>query len=109
MSRCKNIQKELEAFLSDETDKAKISEIQDHLKECQKCSQALKESTRLSEVLQTWQAIDPPPHLYEKLRTQIKSADFYHQKIILNPFVKKVAFEFAKVAAVVIVTLLIGY
>ncbi len=109
MSRCKDIQKELEAFLSDETDKAKISEIQDHLKECQNCSQALKESTRLSEVLQAWQAIEPPPHLYENLRTQIKSADSYHEKIILNPLVKKVVLEFAKIAAVVIITLLISY
>ncbi len=109
MSRCKDIQKELEAFLSGETDKTKISDIQDHLKECQDCSQALKESTRLSEVLQAWQDIEPPPHLYENLRTQIKSADSYHEKMILNPFVKKVALEFAKVAAVVIITLLIGY
>ncbi len=109
MSRCKDIQKDLEAFLSDETDTAKISEIQDHLKECQNCSQALKESTRLSEILQAWQATEPPPHLYENLQTQIKSAESYHAKIILNPLVKKVALEFAKVAAVVIITLLISY
>jgi len=109
MSRCENIQKELEAFLSDEADKAKISEIQDHLKECQNCSQALKESSRLSEVLQAWEVLEPPSHMYENLKTQIKSADFYHEKIILSPFVKKVALEFAKIAAVVIITLLISY
>ncbi len=109
MSRCKDIQKELESFLSGETDKAKISEIQEHLKECPNCSQALKKSNRLSEVLQTWQTKEPPPHLYENLRTKIKSADSYQKKIILNPFVKKVTLEFAKVAAVAIITLSISY
>jgi hypothetical protein len=105
MSKCKDTQKELEAFLNDETDTKKAREIQDHLKECPTCSQVLKESTRLSEVLQNW----PPSDLYENLKTKIKSADSYHKKIILTPFVKKVTFEFAKVAAVVIITLLIGY
>jgi hypothetical protein len=109
MSRCKDIQKELEAFLNDETDTKKACEIQDHLKECPTCSQVLKESTRLSEVLQNWELIEPPSDLYENLKTKIKSADSYHKKIILTPFVKKVTFEFAKIAAVVIITLLIGY
>jgi hypothetical protein len=109
MTRCKDIQKELEAFLSDETDKSKISEIQDHLKECQECSQALKESARLSEVLQTWETIEPPSDLYENLKTKINSADSYDEKVILSPLMKKVALEFAKVAAVIMITLLVIY
>ncbi len=109
MSICKDIQKELEAFTSGETDAIKTIEIQDHLKDCPTCSQVLKESTRLSEVFQTWEAIEPPPDLYENLQAQIKSADSYHQKIILNPLVKKVVLEFAKVAAVAIITLAISY
>ena len=93
MSKCKDIQKELEAFLSGETDSAKKVEIQDHLKECQKCSQALKESTRLSEILQTWEAKESPPYLYENLKTRIKSTDSFQEKIILTPFMKKNPFQ----------------
>jgi hypothetical protein len=109
MSSCKDIQKELEAFSTSEIDPAKAHEIQDHLKECQECSQALKESTKLSEVLQAWKTIEPPSHLYENLKTRIKSVDSYHEEVIFTPFIRKVAFEFAKIAAVVIITLLISY
>ena len=75
MSKCKDIQKELEAFLRSETDSVKKVEIQDHLKECQKCSQVLKESIRLSEILQAWKVTEPPPHLYENLKTKINGSE----------------------------------
>ncbi len=109
MSKCQDVQKELEAFLSGEIDSAKKSKIQDHLKECRDCSQVLRESKKLSHVLQSWDLLDPPAHLYEKLQTQLKSANSYHEKVISKPIMKKVALELAKIAAVAIITLLISY
>ena len=85
MLKCEDVQNELEAFLSNELDKAQKTKIQDHLKECQNCSLSLKKSARLAEVLQSWQDIEPPPQMYEKLQTRIKSLETLRGKIFLNP------------------------
>ena len=61
MISCEDIQKELEAFLGNEIDEPKRSEIQSHLDKCQNCLEVLRQLTRLSEVLQTWKGIEPSP------------------------------------------------
>ena len=109
MSKCEDVQKELEAFLSNEIDEPQKSRIYNHLKDCQNCSQALQRSTGLSEVLKSWQGLEPSPLMYEKLKTRIKTSESLRAGIFIHPFLRKVAFRFAEVAAVVILTLSISH
>jgi len=104
MSKCEDVQKELEAFLSGEIDEPEKSRIRDHLQDCRNCSQALRRLTNLSGVLDNWQALEPSPLMYEKLKARLKA-----RKSFGNPLVRKVAFKLAEVAAIVTITLSISH
>jgi hypothetical protein len=108
MSRCENIQKELEAFLSDDLDDTQKNEIQKHLNECQKCSQAFNKSTRLSEVLHRWQDAKPPAVMFDRLKRRLESTPPQNVMFLTNYSARKMAFEMVKVAAVVLITLLVS-
>jgi hypothetical protein len=109
MSRCENIQKELESFLTNDLNEIQKDEIQKHLKECQKCSQALNKLIRLFEVLHSWQDAKPPALMFDRLKKGIESTQPQSVKFITNYKARKIAFEIVKVAAVVILTLLLSY
>ncbi len=109
MSKCEDIQKELEAFLSSEIDEPQKSRIHNHLKDCRNCSQALRQLTGLSEAFQTWQGLEPSPLMYEKLKTRMKTYESFWPRIFTNTFARKVAFRFAEVAAVVALTLSVSH
>ena len=106
--RCEDIQEELEAFLSNEIDKPKRSEIQNHLDKCQNCSGVLRQLTRLSEALQTWKGIEPSPIMYEKLKARLKAPESSWRGIFTYSFARKAALRFVDVAAIVVLTLLIS-
>jgi anti-sigma factor RsiW len=105
MLKCEDVQTELGAFLSGETDEPRNSEIRAHLRDCQNCSQALERLTKLSGVLQSWQALDPPPLMYEELKTRLEARTSLKVRTFKNPLVRKVAFKLAEVAAIVAITL----
>jgi hypothetical protein len=107
--KCEDIQEELEAFLSNEIDKSKRSEIQSHLDKCQNCSGVLRQQTRLSEALQTWKGIEPSPLMYEKLKIRIKAPESSWRRIFSYSFARKAALRFVDVAAIVVLTLLISH
>jgi len=109
MSKCEDVQKELEAFLSDEIDEPQKSEISDHLQDCRNCSQALQRLTKLSGVLNSWQALEPSPVMYEKLQARMKARDSFRTGTFTNPFIRKVAFKLAEVAAIVAITLSVSH
>ena len=109
MMKCENVQEELEAFLSNDIDDSRKVEIQTHLDECQDCSQALRQLTELSEVLQTWQGIEPSPMMYEKLKARMNTFESIWGRIFINPHARKIAFQFAEIAAIVILTLLASH
>jgi len=109
MSICEDIQNELEAFLSDEIDEPQKREIRDHLQNCRNCSQALQRITNLSGVLDSWQAPEPSPLMYEKLKARIEAHDSFLAITFTNPFVRKVAFKLAEVAAIVAITLSVSH
>ena len=109
MSKCEDIQKELEAFLSNEIKEPQKSRIHNHLKDCRNCSQALQRLTGLSKVLQTWQGLEPSPLMYEKLKTRMKTSESLRTGIFIHPFARKVALRFAEVAAIVALTLSISH
>ena len=109
MSKCEDVQKELEAFLSNEIDEPKKSRIHNHLKDCRNCAQALRQLTGLSEALQTWQGLEPSPLMYEKLKTRMKTYESFWPRTFTNPLVRKVAFQLAEVAAIVALTLSISH
>jgi hypothetical protein len=109
MSKCEDVQKELEAFLSNEIDEIQKSRIHNHLKDCQNCSQALRQLTGLSEVLKSWEGLEPSSLMYEKLKTRIKTYESFRARTFTKPFARKVAFRLAEVAAVVILTLSISH
>jgi len=105
MSTCDDIQKELDAFLSGEIDEPQRSEIQEHLQNCGACAQAAQRLTRLSEVLQTWQAPEPSPLIYPGLKGELDRSRSLWKRAIAQPFLTRAAFHIAEVAAVVILTL----
>ena len=109
MMRCEDVQKELEAFLSDDIDKPQKSEIQSHLDECQNCSRALRQLTRLSEVLQTWRELEPSPMMYEKLKTRMKAHESSWNRAFTYSFAKRAALRFVEVVAIVALTLLVSH
>jgi len=105
MSICEVIQKELDAFLGNEIDEPQRSEIQEHLRNCGACAQAAQRLTRLSEVLQTWQAPEPSPLIYPGLKGEMDNSRSLWKRAIAQPFLRKAAFHIVEVAAVVILTL----
>jgi hypothetical protein len=107
--KCEDIQKELKAFLDDDIDDKKKVEIQEHLDRCPSCSKDLEELKNLSEVLHTWKGIEPSAHSYEKLQSRIETHESYWEKAFTSSFMKKAAFRFAEVAAVVVLTLFISH
>jgi len=109
MMRCKDIQEELEAFLSSEIDKPKRSDIQSHLDKCRNCSGILRKQTRLAEVLQTWKGIEPSPLMYEKLKIRMRVPESSWRRIFTYSFTRKAALRFVEVAAIVVLTLLISH
>jgi hypothetical protein len=108
MSKCEDIRKELEAYLSDEIDEPQKSRIDEHLQGCHNCSQALRQLTNLSGVLDSWQALDPSPLMYEKLKARMKARVSFGARTFRNQRVRKVAFKLAEVAAIVAITLLVS-
>ena len=109
MSKCEDVQKELEAFLSHEIDEAQKSHIRDHLQDCRNCSLALQRLTKLSGVLDSWEALEPSPLMYEKLKARMNARASFGARTFRNPHVRKVAFKLAEVAAIVAITLSVNH
>ncbi len=107
--KCEEIQNELKAFLDNDIDARKKSEIQEHLDRCPDCSGDLEQLNKLAKILHSWKGIEPPAHSYEKLRSKIESKESFWGRIFTYSFMKKAAFRFAEIAAVVVLTLLISH
>jgi len=107
--KCEDIQIKLKAFLSNDMDDQKKNEIQDHLNSCLNCSRYLQQLTRLSEVLQTWKGIEPPPQLLEKMKSRIKKDESLSRRIFTYAFLKKAVLRFAEVAAIVVLAFLLSH
>ncbi len=107
--KCEDVQKELDAFYSSDIDEQKKGEIQNHLNKCQNCSLALRKLTKLSEVLKSWEGIEPSPMMYEKLKARMNTFESIRGRIFINPRARKIAFRFAEIAAVVTLTLLASH
>ena len=107
--KCEDIRKELKAFLDNDIDDQKEKEIKDHLDQCTNCSRDLEREKKLSGVLSAWKGIEPSPHLYEKLESRIESNESFWGKVFTYTFVKKAAFLFAEVVAIVGLTLGISH
>ena len=105
MAKCEDIQTELQAFLRGETDEPQNSEIRDHLRDCQNCSQVLERLTKLSGVLGSWQVSEPPPLMYEKLEARLKARAYLRVRTFRNSLVRKAVFKLTEVAAIVTITL----
>jgi hypothetical protein len=109
MPKCEDIQIELQAYLSDEIDEPQKSEIRNHLQDCRNCSQALQQLTKLSGVLDSWQALEPPPLMYEKLKARMNARASLRAGSFRNQIIRKVAFKLPEVAAIVAITLSISH
>jgi hypothetical protein len=107
--KCEDIQKELKDFLDGDIDDKKKKEMKNHLEQCPKCSAELEEYKRLSGILSEWKGIEPSPHSYEKLESRIESNESFWGKVFTHSFLKKAAFQFAVVIAVVGLTLVISH
>jgi hypothetical protein len=108
MKKCEDIQEELKAYLSNDVDKPERREIQSHLVECHNCSASLHKLIKLSEVLQSWEEIEPSPGIHEKLKIRIQAYESTWRQIFTYSFAKKAALRLAEVA-VVILTLLVSH
>jgi len=106
--KCEEIQKELKAFLDDDIDDQKRIEVQKHLSQCPNCAKELEQLKKLSGVLHTWKGIEPPAYSFEKLQSRVESKESFWEKVFSYSSIKKAAFRFAEMAAVVILTLIIS-
>jgi hypothetical protein len=106
---CEEIRKELADFASGAADAAMINEIKNHLEACRDCSRELRQTKRLSEVLRSWKGIEPSPLMYDKLKTRMSASGSSWRKIFSLSTLRKAAFKFAEVAAIVAVTLLVSH
>ena len=107
--KCEDIQKELKAFLDNDIDDQKKREMEGHIDQCPNCSRDLEKQKKLSGVLREWKGIEPSPHSYEKLESRIESSESFWGKVFTSSFLKKAAFQFAVVVAVVGLTLAISH
>ncbi|MEE9502094.1 MAG: zf-HC2 domain-containing protein [Candidatus Aminicenantaceae bacterium] len=106
--KCEDIQKELKAFLDNDIDDQKKSEIKGHLNQCPNCTRDLERQKKLSEVLRSWKGIEPSTNSYEKLEARIESNESFLGKVFTYSFGKKAAFRFAEVVVIVGITLVIS-
>ena len=60
-------------------------------------------------VLAKQEGLEPSPLMYEKLKTRMKTYESFWGKTFTNPFVRKVAFQLAEVAAIVALTLSVSH
>ena len=105
--KCEDIQKELKAFLENDLDGHLKAELLEHLDRCPDCAKDLERQKKLSEILQAWKGIEPSPLLYKELESRIESTESFWGKVFTYTFVKKAAFRFAEVVAIVGLTLII--
>ncbi len=108
MLKCKNVQNELQAFISGEISDSLRVQIQDHIDNCENCSQTLQQLKRLSVILQVWETPAPSSMMWYKLKRRIGPGEFSRSKIITWLRIRNVVFQITKVAAVVILTLLVS-
>jgi hypothetical protein len=109
MLTCEDVQNELQAFLSNEIDEPRKGEINDHIKNCRGCMQALGQLNKLSEVLQVWKAPEPSPLMWNKLKRRIRTHESFQARAFTNPLIRKIAFQLIEVAAIVAVILSISH
>ena len=109
MLKCEDVQSELQALLDNEIDETQKGEINDHLENCQACSQALRQFKRLSEVLQVWKAPEPSPLMWNELKRRIRMQESFQARVFNNPRIRKIAFHLTEVAAIVAVTLSVSH
>ena len=65
-----------------------------------------RENTKLSELLQSWEGINPSPAMYERVKARIKGQDSFRKRINTYFFTKKTILWFVEVAVVVVVVVL---
>jgi len=108
MMKCEDVKRELSGFISHDIDGETESEIRSHLESCPQCSRVLRQTTRLSNVLQSWKGTELSPAIRARLKSRLSAEDITRKKIFSSSFIRKAAFRFAEVAAAVAVTLLIS-
>jgi hypothetical protein len=105
---CDDIWKQLESFLEGEVGEAEKTAIQGHLAECPECARAFRQSKKLAGVLRNWKAAEPPPGLYDRLKSGLESRESWWRQYLTPAFAGKAALRFAEIAAVVFITLAVS-
>jgi hypothetical protein len=102
---CEDIRKRLKPFLDDEVEEAERTAIQGHLGICQDCAGVARQFERLTGVLQTWNAEEPPRDLYERLQAGLEARESWWRKVLTPALAGRAALRVAEVTAVVLITL----
>jgi hypothetical protein len=106
---CEDIRKHLESFLEGEAGEAEKTAIQGHLDKCLECARAFRQLKKLTGVLQSWKAAQPPADLYVRLKSGLGSRESWWRKYLTPAFAGKAALRFAGAAAVVFITLAVSH
>lgn len=64
------------------------------------------ENTKLSELLQSWEGINPSPAMYERVKARIKGQESFWKRLNTYFFTKKTILWFVEVAVIVVVVVL---
>jgi len=105
---CEDVRKRLESFLDGEVEEAERTAIQGHLAACPECGRAFRQLKKLTGVLQSWKAAEPPADLYDRLKPGLESRESWWRKYLTPAFAGKAALRFAGAAAVVFITLAVS-
>jgi len=102
---CEDIRKRLKAVLDNDVEEAERTMIQDHLGHCPDCAGVAREFERLTGVLRTWKAEEPPRDLYKHLQAGLEARESWWRKVLAPAFAGKAALRVVEAAAVVLITL----
>jgi hypothetical protein len=108
MNKCEEYQKELHVYLCDDVDAKTKTEIENHLAECPDCAKALQRCMRISEILHSWQEIEPSPSMYETIKSAQKIPGIKWRAVTAYMISRKTAMRLVQMAAIVVITLLIN-
>jgi hypothetical protein len=71
--QCNDIQEKLSAYIDGDISSGERMLIDEHLKSCQQCKEALAEITKTTEYLRNLDDIEPPAWMTQKIMTKIRS------------------------------------
>lgn len=87
--RCEKIKEKLSAFIDNELDREKTSDIEKHLAECSDCNQELKILAKTWDSLEVWEKIEPSDNFEARFWQRVREREL-RQPLFQRLFTKAI-------------------